>query len=341
MAKDILLFGQIWQYNAMFFFDQIKEATEDNPEEELVLRINSEGGSPDYSMSMIEKVREMQSQFSIKVGAQAHSSALFFLCYVDPSKTECLDTTQAILHRAAYPQWIEKGEGFKGSLYEDIVLKSNKDLEKAFRARVDVAVLESLPQFKDKNITLKDVFSMEGRIDVLLTGFDLKKIGLVSRVNKITPTKKQEIEAQIETFNKCQTIQEYRLAAQAVLPKEESDPLKVQTTMTIEKLKAEFPLVYAAIVLEGQKAEQARVAAWLAWQGVDAEAVSKGIKEGAAVDMQVISEMSAKALKTNALAAMTAENPGAIETEEVKTAKTAAQQKVASFEEETKKFLKA
>lgn len=286
----------------MYFFDQINEALEDDPEAELTLRINSEGGSPEYSMSMIEKVKEMQNQFSIKVGAMAHSSALFFLCYVDTEKTECLDTTQAILHRAAYPSWIENAEGFAGSMNEQIRDKSNKDLEKAFRAKANVEVLESLPQFKEKNLTLKDIFSTDKgvRVEVLLTGADLKKIGLVSKVNKITPVKQAELQAQYEKFKNCNSYQDYKIAAQAVIEQE----IKVQPQnvhkMTKEEFKAQHPALYASILEEGTKlgaqSEKDRVEAWMAYAEIDPEGVKKGIESGDQVTTKVMAAMQVKGL---------------------------------------------
>lgn len=343
MAKDILLFGSIWQYTAMYFFDQIKEATKENPNEEMSLRINSDGGSPDYSMSMIEKVREMQSQFSIKVGAQAHSSALFFLCYVDTEKVECIDTTQAILHRAAFPTWFEKSEGFAGSMYEQMRDRSNKDLEKAFRAKVNVEELENLSQFKDKNLKLKDIFSTDNgaRVEVLLTASDLKKIGLVSKVNRITPQKQAELQSQYEAFKECKSLQDFKLAAQAVL-KEEKPEISKQVDMTIEKLKAEFPAIYAAIVLEGTKKEKDRVEAWMAYQDIDSEAVKKGIESGEEVTMKVVATMQVKGLAKVNLKDLKEESAQPVTTPTAPKAtaeKTEKEKEIAAFTAEVDGFL--
>ncbi len=312
MPKDIILYGYIGQYCAMYFFDQLSEAMEEDANAELTLRVNTEGGSPEYGMGMITKAQEIADQISlIKVEAQAHSMGLFMLAYFDKHKIEAIDCTQAVLHRAAYPSWFESSPSFAGSIHQDIITKTNKDLEKAFRARVDVEVLESLPQMKEKNLTLKDIFATETRHEVLLTGYDLKKIGLVGKVSKITPSKVQELKAQASLFSKFNSLEDYKMAASNATQSQTQE--KTDTVMTIEKLKAEFPAVYAAIIeagkQEGAKAEQERVKAWMHWTKTDPEKVNAAISSGASITMSDISEMSAKAANNKAIANLETDSP--------------------------------
>jgi ATP-dependent protease ClpP protease subunit len=318
MAKDILLYGTIYQYSAMFFASQITEATEENPEEELVLRVNCDGGSPEYGMSVIEKVQEMSEQFYIKVGAMAHSMALFLLCYLDKKKVECIDTTQAVLHRAAWPEWIESQSSFLGSIYHQILVKTNKDLEKAFRAAVNVEILEALPQFAEKNITLKDIFSLESRVEVLLTANDLKKIGLVSKITKITPTKAVEMAAQLESFKKCTSLSEFKLAAQATPEVIEKPKNKI---MTLDELKAQYPAVYAQVKAEGHAegitAEKDRVESIMVFNEIDPAGVKAAIEAGKPLTAKQMSEFSLKSFSKQTLDAVKKDSMGNVITEEL------------------------
>lgn len=343
MAKDILLYGTISQYNAMFFFDQINEATKEDSEAQMIMRVNCEGGEPQYGMSAIEKVQEMADQFSCKVGAMCHSMALFILAYLDTAKVECIDTTQAVLHRAAWPSWMETSVSFPGSLYEQILNKTNKDLEKAFRAKVNIEVLEGLPQMKDKNITLKDIFSMESRIEVLLTAQDLKKIGLVSKINKITPTKQTEMTAQLETFKKCASLTDYKIAAQSVVdaPKPVDQPKT--KNMTLDELKANHPALYAQIIKEGHeagvKAEKDRVESILVFNDVDPEGCKTAIEAGTPLTSKQMAEFARKSMSAETLDKVKKDSAKDVETKEVETPKTEKEKTLATFEGKLEKQL--
>jgi ATP-dependent protease ClpP protease subunit len=327
MAKDILLMGYIGQYQVLYFFEQIKEALKENPEEELILRANTEGGSPDYMMSIMEKVQELSNQITIKGGSQMHSSGFFAMCYVPKERVEVADVTQAVLHRAAYPSWLEKSPEFPGSSYDITMSKTNRDLEKAVRARVDVEVLESLPQFKEKNLTLKDVFSKESRIDIVLSGSDLKKIGLASKVNKITPSRQAELNAEIEIFKQCNSLEELRTAASLV----SADSIVTTKTennkiMDLQELKSKHPDVYAQALAEGKTAgkteESDRVRGWEAFRHIDAEAVTKGIQSGKTIGPADIAEFSAKAVSPEYLKKIAASSAAPLTTTEAQASAT-------------------
>jgi ATP-dependent protease ClpP protease subunit len=345
MAKDILLMGNIGQYNALYFFEQIKEALKDSPGEDLIMRVNTEGGSPDYMMSIMEKVQELADQITIKGGSQMHSAGFFSMCYVPAERVEATDVTQAVLHRAAYPSWMESSSEFKGSIYDLTLAKTNKDLEKAVRARVDIDVLESLPQFKEKNIKLKDVFSTDSRIDVLLTASDLKKIGLVSKINKITPSKQAELQAEIELFKQCNSLDELRTAASLVST--DKPEKKVQQTnnnnnteMNLEELKSQHPELYAKVLAEGKssglqegsQAERIRVQSWEAFRSVDPEAVNKGINEGKVLTPADQSEFLVKMANPDRLKKLAESAPPVVETKpEDSKVKTEKEKNMADF----------
>ncbi len=297
MTTDILLYGSIWEGNLQFFFNQIKEAVEKQPKTDFKLRINSPGGNPEYSMSIITKLQEVP--MDIQVEGQAHSMAAAMLFYA--KEAVCIDTTQCLLHRASYGEWAEGREGFKGSVSEQSLVQTNKDLEKAFRAKVDVEAFENLKQCKDGNITVKSLFSIEsGRQEVLLTPSDMKKIGLVDRIIKITPTKEAEIKAMYDEFKSSNSLDEYKKAAEKTAVIEKSEPKN--TIMTPEEFKAQNPAGYAQIVAEAEKttkeaavkSEQDRVGAWMAFESADPEFVKKAIKEGRVMTQTEMAELTVK-----------------------------------------------
>ena len=298
MTTDILLYGSIWEYNVQYFFSQIKEALEKQPKTDFKLRMNTPGGNPEYAMSIITKLQEMTGVKCIVEG-QAHSMGASILFYIDDA--ECIDTAQCLLHRASYGEWSEGREGFKGSVSEQSLIQTNKDLEKAFRAKVDVEAFENLKQCKDGNITVKSLFSMEaGRQEVLLTPNDMKKIGLVNRIVKITPTKEAEFKAMYDEFKSSNSLDEYKKAAEKTAVIEKSEPKN--TIMTPEEFKAQNPAGYAQLVAETEKttkeaavkSEQDRVGAWMAFESADPEFVKKGIKEGRVMTQTEMAELTVK-----------------------------------------------
>jgi hypothetical protein len=116
--------------------------------------------------------------------------------------------------------------------------------------------------------------------------------------------------------------------------------------MTIEKLKAEHPAVYAAIVAEvtanaekkGVEAERERVKAWLAYAQIDAVSVAKGISEGTQVTPSVMAEMQVKAFSKNGLANIKADSAGTTATPD--NASPAAPQAASEKQKETDAFMK-
>lgn len=339
MPRDILIYGNIHEYSVMFFFDQLMRAAMEEPDSDLMLRVNSNGGDPQYGMSLIAKIQELKNA-SILVEGGAHSMALFMLCYLD--QASAIDTANGVLHRAAYGRWLEEREGFQQSVYYDMLVRCNKDLEKALRAKVDVASLEALPQMKEKNLTLKDIFSLEARNEVLLTAADMKKIGLIQKIVKITPTRTAEIKTLAAAFDGCESLSDYRMAAKATaLPPNKHQPDK---TMTLEELKAQHPAIYAEAVRAGTDKERDRVEAWMAFVDIDAVAVAKGIEEGKDLSAKAMAEFTRKGMSAEALKKVEGENAPGVETGEdpnaATAAKTADEKEGDAFEERVRAEMK-
>ena len=176
MPKELLIYGQIYSQSTIDFINGMNEIGEDD---ELSVRVSSEGGDVLYGFGMIAKFNEHKGSKIVKVDGKAYSMGLFFCAYAD--NVEALDTSKFLLHRAAYSEWFEDSVYFTPELKAQLV-EVNKQLMDAFKAKVDVAKFEEL-----KGVKLKDVFSMDSRIDVFLNAQEAKQIGLINKIVKITP----------------------------------------------------------------------------------------------------------------------------------------------------------
>src|SRR5688572_30604066 len=133
MAKDILLYGRIDEWNLREFFKAITESQEDDELGELTFRINTGGGEPEYGWGAAAKINETVNK-KVKVDGKAYSWGTFACVYAED--VECLDVSQFMIHRAAYSEWFESSEYFTEPLQENLAA-INKKLETAFRNRVN------------------------------------------------------------------------------------------------------------------------------------------------------------------------------------------------------------
>jgi ATP-dependent protease ClpP protease subunit len=317
MPKDILLYGGLNEYSCANFINEV----DDREGEDLVVRMNTGGGSPEYSFGAIAKFKEFEGTKKIKVDGKANSMGLFFLCYADYS--EGLDVSEYVLHRAAYPDWVESNsdiftEGMKSSL-ENL----NKNLKTAFENKVDVAKFEEL-----KGVKLKDVFSMDGRLDVAITPKEAKQIGLINKIVKITPQKKAEINALFSEKNNKFDLKE---------GKTDEKPTKIKK-MTLQEFKSTHPEAFKAAfdegVLAGVATELDRAASWMVFADADIKAVQKGIESGVVMKAKDMAELNRAAAGMAALASLEDGNIKPTETETAKTAETLAADNRTAFMDE-------
>lgn len=313
MAKEILIYSGINDTSASDFVNSINEV---DASEDLVVRINTNGGNPEYGWGMIAKFNEFAGKKTVKIDGKAYSSGLFFSCYADD--VQALDVSRLMVHRAAYGEWFEKSEYFTESL-KDNLLSINKSLETAFRNKIDVDAFEKM-----KNVKVKDIFSMESRIDIFLSAKEAKQIGLVSKINKITPEKKASIDANMMQIAAKYNGVEFENETDVTSENEDISTKTVETIenkqksikMTIEKLKADHPELFAQVLAMGVEQEQDRINAWLTFNDVDAAAVSEGIKSGKNMSQTAMAEFTVKKVSKDTLASIEAANAKPVETDE-------------------------
>lgn len=284
MPKQILLYGMIDSWSAMEFNECIQELQEEGPIDELTLRINTEGGSPEYGWGIISMFKDLDCVKKVKVDGQAHSMGAFILCYVN--EAESLDVAEFLIHRAAYPEYFEASSYFTEPIKENLI-RINKSLESAFRAKVDVAMFEEM-----KGVKVKDIFSMDSRIDVFLTAKEAKKIGLISKVTSLTAAAANEIKTYAKAASSNKKIFIPKIEAENNIIINNLKPNK----MTVAEFKASNPEAFNEIVNEGIIAERDRVGSLLAFHDIDPKGIEDAIKEGKTLTSTMAAELTRKAV---------------------------------------------
>lgn len=318
MAKEVLLYGTIYSsYDSKEFVNALEEAKD----QDIVVRVNTDGGDVEEGFAMVCKFADHKKKKSAKVDAKANSMGLFFLCYC--AYVECYDISGFLLHRAAYSSYVENNPDHMTQAMWDSLKKINDKLRAALEAKIDVARFKKITGY-----TLDDVFNTPGRLDVELSAQDALAIGLVNKINQLTPEAAADINGRVD---KIAAHAPTSLRVTAAVP-----PTTSKTTdMTIEQLKKEHPALYASIFDEGVKAERDRVGAWMAFQKADPERVAKAIKEGNALSQTDMAELGVKMFSANALDKLKEEAAGDITTSAAgQKAKTEAEKTAAAFEAE-------
>jgi len=232
--------------------------------EELTVRINTPGGDPEAVWGMVARLQALSTPKYLKVDGQASSAGFYLLCYFD--EVECLDVSSFIVHRGKH--WREDFGLMEDSHWKELDM-INGHLRKALEAKIDVPKFETITGVK-----IKDIFDNKQRIDVMLTAKQAKQVGLVSKINTITPAKKKEIVA-LAQANRGEVYE--RVAAFDNNP---TPPQKTTSMLTLDELKQQHPNVFAEAFNKGVEAEKDRVLAFMEFADVDIVAVKAGI-EGA------------------------------------------------------------
>jgi ATP-dependent protease ClpP protease subunit len=320
MAKEILLYSNINNWSAEYFISEMEAAKN----EDVVVRMNTNGGSPEDMWGMLAKVSERTKATKIKVDGRAYSAGAFMLAY--SNDVEALDVSQFLIHRAAYASFLESDANFMTEDRKKSLKVINDASRAALEAKIDVAKFAAIT-----GKTLEDVFSIDSRIDVVLTAKEAKEIGLINKIVQLTP----QISAEIES--------KFAIAAShdpnAQKPITTSIQKSNTNTMTIEKLKAEHPDVYAQITANAVAEERDRVGAFLAFAEVDTKAVVEGIKKGENLSQTAMAEFAMKAFSAKQIAAIEGENAPVVKTGAEATPKTEAEKNMAAFEDESNKIL--
>jgi len=330
MAKEVILYGDVNEYSASIFLAAMGLVSD---EDSLNVRINTNGGNPGYGWGIVAKFAEHKGEKKVSVDGRAYSMGTYFLCYAD--NAEALDVSEFLIHRAAYPSWVESNPDYFDETTRAQLARTNASLKKALFNKIDSeklqVIMDSKPELNGAKV--KDIFSMDQRLDVFLTAKEAKEIGLINKINKITPEIKASIDSKM-----------LELAATFKMAAEHNPTPNPTNIMTLEKIKAENPALYSQIIALGVAQEQDRVGAWMAFVDVDAKSVADGIKSNLPISMTATAELSRKSFSVEALKKLTEEGkttPAAGATAAIEaTAKTDAQKELDAYDKEVKAQLK-
>lgn len=317
--EEIYLYSEFYRYSAESFARDLDKSKG----KEVKVNLYSSGGSPAAGYTILSKMQK-HGNVSLSVDGFADSMAAFMLCYA--KNVECLEITTSTFHRAAYPSWVDVDQ----TMLEELD-RINAFLRKGLESRVSSEKFEAVTGY-----TIDQLFSMDGRIDVTVNAEQLKELGLVDKINKVTEEMIGAINGRLEM---AASTSYTKLNPIATTKPEEKVNNSKSNSMTVEKLRSEHPEVYQAAVALGIKQEKDRAGAWLAFVDVDAEAVAKGIKGDENLSQTAMAEFSRKALSAESLKKLGEDSPKGIATDEQEGQMTAEQKKEAEIQAHTDKVL--
>lgn len=293
--KEIILYNYLYDSSAANFIAQLEAYKDDD----VVIRMNTGGGSPESTFGMIAKLSERTKKTKIKVDGKANSMGAFMLAYTQDN--EALDVSEILIHRAAYPSWVEKDANIMTPEMWASLNRVNGKLREALEAKVNTTLFQGIT-----GKTMDDVFNTTTRIDVVLTAQQAKEIGLINKVVNITPTMQAEIKGH------------YAMAAQSgleVMPFEIPQVKEATTTitnksnkMTVAELKAQHP----NLVQEILASERDRVNSFMVFAHLDLDACKKGIAEGVALSATQMAEFTLKAAQAQFMINAEAGSPASV-----------------------------
>lgn len=287
-AKEILLYSPIYSYSAANFINEL----EANRENDICVRGNCPGGDVFAAIGMSAKYQEHKKEKSIHVDGVAASAFAYMVIEADPNEVECLDASTFLFHRASMGTVEEEKEM---SAAQKKVLS---DANTRYRARLEAKA--SSDKFKQISGTSYDeIFSMDGRKDVILNAQQAKELNIVGNIKPMTSQMKAEI---------LVLSAEYKIAAF-------SEPVIIdkKTFMTAAEFKISNPAAYAEIenagITKGISAEQARSKEWNVFREIDPVAVAKGLESGLEITRAEAFGFMQKGVGKGAVAQAETENP--------------------------------
>ncbi len=294
--KTILIYSGIYSFVAEKFIQQLNEIPKD---EDVIVRLNSPGGSVFAGWGMIAALKERTGKNILKVDGHAASMGFMLSLYFD--EVHALDVTKFMVHRAS--GYVENEDDKK--LLDSV----NQDIRNKLEKRIKQDEFEKIT-----GITIDELFNSEKRRDIWVSAKEAKKIGLVHQIDRLEPEEMKAISQTLVAFSTFSEDQdsngiEYDNDENMHGRIEENDnknkinvEQKIQI-MTKDELKTQHPDVYNAIFNEGKeagkedgiKAERTRVKSYLAYLNIDNERVVKAIKEGDEFTSDVMAELNVKA----------------------------------------------
>ena len=166
--KLITLYHPIFADTAEAFI----KAMHDADGEDVTIRSNNAGGSVFAGWGMIAALTESKSNITYKVDGYAASMSTYMAMFA--KDVECLDVTRFMIHRAD-----GRVESKEDQLFLDSV---NNQLREKMNEKFDSNQFQAI-----SGVSIDALFDLEERKDVWLSAQQALEIGLVSKINRVTP----------------------------------------------------------------------------------------------------------------------------------------------------------
>lgn len=244
---------------------------EQEAEQDLEIKMFSYGGSVLSGFELGKTIQDRSKTTNVDVAGMAASMGAVLLTFFD--KVIASNTSQFLIHPvAAYNTKLKKNSG--QNIFDTLSAKLNLDVFEEIAGKPLNEVI-----FGDRT----------DENDIWLTAEEAQRIGLVHEIYQIAPDSKNEIDSVLDN---CPWK---RPSTNTIEPDNNTNK------MDVNKLKSEFPQVYASIFSEGTKSERVRIQTLNEYREFDAERVDNMIESGESVNASFIKEMAGKA-KANAVA---------------------------------------
>ncbi len=156
--------------------------------EDVTVRISSPGGSVFAGWGMIAALQECKGNVTLKVDGHAASMAFYMLLFAD--NVEALDVSSFMIHRAA---------GNAQTAEEQNLLDNvNAQLKAKMLEKIDSNTFESVT-----GVSIDAMFTAEKRKDVWMSAKDAKKIGLVSKITRLSASEQKVMKKNGRSFQFC------------------------------------------------------------------------------------------------------------------------------------------
>lgn len=301
--KEILLYFPIYSSTAASFINDM-EANKNN---DVCIRMNCPGGDVMAAMGMIAKYNEHKGRKSVKVDGRAASMAAYFCAMAD--SVECLDSSEFLIHRAAFPDWVENDKNQFTDEMKAMLTRHNDILRASLENKIDPAKFK-----RATGQSFDDVFSLDKRIDITLNSKQAKDLGLVNAILPLNVAKKREINALAIGAGISAFYDESQTTTEAIINSENKQK------MTTADVKANSE-VYAAIRTEILAEETDRINSFAAFAEYAPDLVLQAIIKGDKYTNAFGAQVTAASIKNAGIANVAAATATTVATTEVSTEK--------------------
>lgn len=301
MAKEILFYTGIYSFTVEAFINKMKEL---DVNEDVIIRLNSPGGSVFAGWGMINAIAEHKGKVTLKVEGAAASMGFIFCLYAD--KVEALDVASFMVHRA--DMWVSSEDD------QNLLDSVNQQIRSKIEKKIDSEKLLEIT-----GVSIKDIFESENRRDLWLSAKDAKKIGLVDQINRLDPKDVKAFSEKLVAFSGIEEVHgstpSNSQGSEPENKQQSNNNNQKENKMTKAELLANHSDIYNEIVNEGIIAERKRCKAFLSYKDIDLEASIKAINEGTEMDACFMAEMQAKSLTAKKVEETEKDSPKAIQTD--------------------------